>query len=167
MDEQKLTVNCWNWFPPEVLPEREGVYELDDADDDGRCFARFDGEHWYYGVWEFSFGKRQDVLRRALLQPVRRPGSRSYRWRGLAEPPLTDWFDPDTPPEREGVYETDESDKGGQCFAYWDGEKFGFRCWSHLVKGGAKAAIKRAHENADLETVFPNLTRWRGLAVQP
>lgn len=76
-----------DWFDPDTPPEREGVYELDDADDDGRCFARFDGEHWYYGVWEFSFGKRQDVLHRALLQPVRRHGSRFYRWRGLAVQP--------------------------------------------------------------------------------
>lgn len=160
MNEQKLT----DWFPPEVLPARPGPYQIED--DAILCVAFWRGDGWGFASWKPG----QEGVEACAKEGFRQANAswiRGRRWRGLAEPPLTDWFDPDTPPEREGVYETDESDKDGRCFAYWDGEKFGYRCWEHIVKGGAEAAIQRAHEQSDVSTGFPGLTRWRGLAVQP
>lgn len=88
------------------------------------------------------------------------------RWRGLAEPPLTDWFDPDTPPEREGVYEI-EGDDGFRHFAYWSpGHGWGFT-YSAEVVGNHPHAIEMARLARGEIGEFAPARRWRGLAVQP
>lgn len=84
MDEQKLT----DWFPPEVLPEREGVYELEAEEGEVRAFAHWmPGHGWgltYYAVrlgdnWALR-SAYQGRNRRGLIAPRR-------CWRGLVVQP--------------------------------------------------------------------------------
>lgn len=147
MDEQKLT----DWFPPEVLPEREGAY-LREYWADRQYWMNeepdyFDGKHWYYG----NSG--------SLASPV-------LRWRGLAEPPLTDWFDPDTPPAREGVYEIEARDGEIRTFAHWSPGK-GWGASYHAVHYGNDWAVREAYRGRSHRGLFAPCRRWRGLAVQP
>lgn len=160
IDEQKLT----DWFPPDVLPVRPGPYQIEDGDT--LCIAFWRGDGWGFASWE-SGQKGVEACAGEDFRQANGSWIEDLRWRGLAEPPLTGWFDPDTPPAREGVYETDEYDEDGRCFAYFDGERFKYRCWEKISSGGVKAAIQRAYEFADFDTGLPALTRWRGLAAQP
>lgn len=67
---------------------------------------------------------------------------------------LTEWFGPDAPPVRVGVYEVDDEDGiDGRWFSYWDGRKFGFR-----AEDPAEAADCR-HVHTDCA----RLVRWRGV----
>lgn len=145
MDEQKLT----DWYPPEVLPgwylREYKVKWLISVPD------YFDGSHWFVGFSDWTHGANICGFER--------------RWRGLAEPPLTDWFDPETPPEREGPYEI-EDDDGFRHFAYWTlGHGWGFTYSAEFR--GVPYAIELARLARRANSTFAHARRWRGLAVQP
>lgn len=152
-----------DWFPPGVLPVRPGPYLreyhphmpentwMNDSPD------FFDGKHWYYGGVDGGYDPNPE-----LGPPV-------LRWRGLAEPPLTDWFDPDTPPVREGVYEI-EGDDDERLFAHWTpGRDWGFTYIARSAKSkeAVKLAVYNAHRTRGMGGDFAPKRRWRGLAVQP
>lgn len=147
MDEQKLT----DWFPPEVLPARPGLYLREYWADRQHWMnddpGYFDGEHWCYG----NSG--------SLASP-------NLRWRGLAEPPLTDWFDPDTPPEREGPYEIEAQDGEIRAFAHWT-PGHGWGLTYYAVRLGDNWALRSAYQGRSRRGVIAPRRRWRGLAVQP
>lgn len=148
MDEQKLT----DWFPPEVLPARPGWYQREWPSRPSSATPDFfDGQNWFIGYnW----------------RPYKYPLPVPLRWRGLADPPLTDWFDPDTPPEREGVYEIEGYD-GFRHFAYWTpGHGWGFT-YSDEVVGNHPHTIEMARLARRENGTFAHARRWRGLAVQP
>lgn len=81
---------------------------------------------------------------------------------------LTDWFPADVKPVRKGVYQV--RDSGGYAisltvgFAYWDGNKFGFRAFMPRTDTGN---IERAYDLRTLPTSWPALVPWRGLAEKP
>lgn len=158
MDEQKLT----DWFPPEVLPARPGWYQRKYSERAAGTWMDkdpdyFDGKHWYYGGGEGWYDPRPAA------------GPSGLPWRGLAEPPLTDWFDPDTPPEREGVYEI-EGDDDARRFANWrpkHGWGFTYKAWSADSKKAVAQAIEMARFARGENGEFAPVRRWRGLAVQP
>ena len=152
MDEnkQKLTP----WFPPEVKPARPGWYQRDWGDKETNEIPDyFDGKLWFTGYAE---------------QNMEFPSFCKLPWRGLAEPPLTDWFDADTKPVREGVYEinANDSERRFACWtpAYGWGETY--KAWT-----GERSVIDRvidlAHLGRDNHGEFAVGKRWRGLAVQP
>ena len=156
MDEQKLT----DWFPPEVLPVRPGWYQREYSAHSNRS-ARlneipdyFDGKHWYLG---YGGGGHASI-------PVSNPTF--MRWRGLAKPPLTDWFDPDTPPEREGVYELEAQDGEIRAFAHWS-PGHGWGLTYYAVRCGDNWAIRAARQGRGGRGLIAPCRRWRGLAVQP
>lgn len=157
MDEQKLT----DWFPPEVLPACAGVYEKEPPEGDSvKWFQYWDGKRWWYGEDTPEETAEKFESRRSKSWPTPR------RWRGLAEPPLTGWFDPDTPPEREGVYEIEARD-GFRHFAYWTpGHGWGFTYSAEAV-GNHLRAIEMARFARGENGEFAPVRRWRGLAVQP
>jgi hypothetical protein len=73
---------------------------------------------------------------------------------------VTQWFNKDQKPSRVGVYEVDDADCRGESvkwFAYWNGDKFGYRTFD-----APDALILRKEP-----TALPRLTQWRGLAVKP
>lgn len=150
-NEQKLTP----WFPPEVKPARPGWYQRDWKDKDAIVAPDyFDGQNWFIGSGNGT--------RSTIPSIVNRP------WRGLAEPPLTDWFDADTKPVREGVYEINANDSERR-FACWTpayGWGATYKAWT-----GERSVIDRvidlAHLGRDNHGEFAVGKRWRGLAVQP
>lgn len=64
------------WFPPEVLPVRDGVYEVDFYGPG--WFQRFSKGRWFSGA-----GTAFDAARQKPYIQVLAP----KRWRGLAEEP--------------------------------------------------------------------------------
>ena len=83
MNEQKLT----DWFPPEVLPEREGPYEIED-DDGFRHFAYWTPGHG----WGFTYSAELsgDPHAIEMARRARRANgtfAHARRWRGLAVQP--------------------------------------------------------------------------------
>jgi hypothetical protein len=82
---------------------------------------------------------------------------------------LTEWFEStETPPTKVGVYElyiTNPSGTGG-CFSHWNGEKFGYRVFTHR-DDSRQNTIDRAFECRVEFTELPKFARWRGLAVKP
>lgn len=67
---------------------------------------------------------------------------------------LTDWIPCTPPPVRVGVYEVDDEDGfKGPWFAYWDGEKFGYRDFS----------VQGAFDNRDKYTACAPRAKWRGV----
>ena len=157
MEAQKLT----DWFGEDTPPARPGVYEIDREDCHGRAFSHWDGERWGWATWERLRGGFQNAIDAAAESS----GTEfKRRWRGIAEPPLTDWFDPDTPPVREGVYEIDDGG-GFRHFAYWS-KRRGWGC-SFNSWQGVEAAIKNAVFSKGYGGGYASSRRWRGLAVQP
>lgn len=149
IDELKLT----DWYPAEVLPARPGWYlrwwvfpEMRGTPD------LFDGTHWFSGFGDGSYSKNRSLVPR--------------RWRGLAEPPLTDWFDPDTPPVREGVYELEAEDGGVRALAHWT-PGHGWGLTYHAVRIGDNLAVRAAYRDRFHRGTTAPRRRWRGLAVQP
>lgn len=71
---------------------------------------------------------------------------------------LTEWFPPHVKPVRVGVYEVVDSDGELGWYAFWNGKKFGYRCWK-----SPQSAFYRRHES----TWQPNFAKWRGLADNP
>ena len=61
------------WFPADVIPVREGVYEVKQPD--GPWFRRFDGHQWYCGA--------TDPCLAAMRQTELPAGWPPRRWRGL------------------------------------------------------------------------------------
>lgn len=148
MDEQKLT----DWFPPEVLPARPGWYQREWPSHPSSATPDFfDGQNWFIGYnW----------------RPYKYPLPVPLRWRGLADPPLTDWFDPDTPPEREGPYEIEAQDGEIRAFAHWSpGHGWGHTYYA--IHWGDDWAIRAACQGRNRRGLIAPCRRWRGLAVQP
>lgn len=149
MDEQKLT----DWFQPDVLPARPGWYQreykvkwLINVPD------YFDGSHWFVGFPDWTHGANICGFAR--------------RWRGLAEPPLTDWFEDGVQPVREGVYEIDcAGDTDGRAFSHWDGVEWGYRRLEEYYGVDVQGAIYAASVAPRIRVPFKR--RWRGLAVRP
>lgn len=154
MNEQKLT----DWFPPEVLPACPGWY-LREWDDPSLQEAAdfFDGRRWFNGGYDPKTGERS-------FSTMMSPNVR--RWRGLTEPPLTDWFGPDTPPAREGVYEIEARDGEIRVFAHWSPGQ-GWGAAYYAVHYGDDWAIHEAYRGRSHRGLFAPCRRWRGLAVQP
>jgi hypothetical protein len=44
------------WFPADVNPAYPGVYELNSADQDGRCFSYWNGKFFEFTAWEWVKG---------------------------------------------------------------------------------------------------------------
>jgi hypothetical protein len=75
------------------------------------------------------------------------------------KPKLTPWFPAHVVPVRIGVYEVDDEDGiDGPWYAYWDGRKFGFRCWK-----GPQEAFNYRYD----KTYLSEFSKWRGLAEDP
>ena len=73
-----------DWFPADVKPVREGVYEIKYADDDGRCFAHWNGAYWTHAHWQWGATVSATIARAAAN------ASHDFSelpWRGLAEKP--------------------------------------------------------------------------------
>lgn len=141
MDEQKLT----DWYPPEVLPARPGCYLREYYPDEQHWMNDepdyFDGESWFYGGVFMSL-------------PL------NLRWRGLAEPPLTDWFEDGVRPAHPGVYEKEPPEGDSvKWFQYWDGERWWY--------GGDTPEETAEKFESRRSKSWPTPRRWRGLAVQP
>ena len=67
------------WFPGDVNPVREGVYQRlfdEDTEDEAVVFSRFDGVDWF--TWA-------DSPDRALVRIAKSPFKHGVKWRGLAE----------------------------------------------------------------------------------
>ncbi|VVE85150.1 hypothetical protein [Pandoraea sputorum] len=77
---QKLT----DWFPADVKPVHKGVYELGWEDEDGRCFANWDGKKWGFAQWQFFHTSEETCQIAANMPGV---FAIQTRWRGLAEEP--------------------------------------------------------------------------------
>jgi hypothetical protein len=77
-----------DWYPAHVKPVREGVYERDAADSDGRAFAYWDGNRWFslhwVGLSDPKTAARAIECARAAVTPSSWPRT---AWRGLAEDP--------------------------------------------------------------------------------
>ena len=70
---------------------------------------------------------------------------------------LTPWFPASVVPVRVGVYEVrDQHIDTSHCFAYWDGDRFGFRVWNS-PKNAAHPIVRK------LSTSLPMRTEWRGV----
>lgn len=80
---------------------------------------------------------------------------------------LTPWFPEDITPIREGVYEVDEIGGSAPAYAYWDGERFGYRCWSYPQAGDSYCPIDSAFRCRNLPTSLAPRISWRGLASKP
>lgn len=68
MKDQILT----DWFPPDVKPVREGIYQTMEPDG-SLFFNEFDGEDWMYGNIDCVKAKCPEILPMRLLK----------QWRGL------------------------------------------------------------------------------------
>jgi hypothetical protein len=77
---------------------------------------------------------------------------------------LTPWFPADVKPVRNGVYEVES--RVHRAFAYWNGERFGWRCWELPGLGAEEAAIDAFHMRR-AETCLEPRVSWRGLAKEP
>lgn len=64
----------------------------------------------------------------------------------------TPWFEPETPPVREGVYQRYVPSMGAVMYSYWNGE-----CW-----GVFEATPAMAYRYRDKRSWYFNL-KWRGL----
>lgn len=80
---EKLT----EWFAPDAKPMREGVYELDWEDTDGRCFCKWFGSGWGDAKWVGLSGNGS--IEMAIIKADRSEiySDMAVRWRGLAEEP--------------------------------------------------------------------------------
>jgi hypothetical protein len=77
---------------------------------------------------------------------------------------LTPWFPANVNPAREGVYEVEPLSMQLRAFAYWNGERFGYRCWNYPDMPNP---VADAYEMRECSTCLPAMTKWRGLAEQP
>ena len=143
------------WFPSEVKPARPGWYLRDWGNSVPNFVPDYwDGNNWLIGWGDGTFSER--------------PSSMKLPWRGLAEPPLTDWFDAETKPVNEGVYEIDGSDSERR-FAYWTpayGWGATYKAWTEK-RSVIDRVIDLAHLGRDNHGEFAVGKSWRGLAVQP
>lgn len=71
---------------------------------------------------------------------------------------LTTWFPATVMPARVGVYEVEPPSGYGRWYAYWDGERFGYRVTS---------GPDEAEDCRSWPTRLPTLASWRGLAKNP
>lgn len=78
---------------------------------------------------------------------------------------LSSMFPPKIPPTRKGVYAV-TSDGYNEAFAYWDGKRFGYRCWVALY-GNEQEAINYAFILRAEYTCLAKRASWRGLAYDP
>lgn len=70
------------WFPPEVKPARDGVYEV-------RINVVYEGDRyarWWRGKWRFTAATIADA-RREQAESFDCASRYFAGWRGLAEPP--------------------------------------------------------------------------------
>lgn len=138
------------WFPSEVKPARPGWYQRDWGDKETNEIPDyFDGKLWFTGYAE---------------QNMEFPSFCKLPWRGLAEPPLTDWFDADTKPVHVGVYEI-KTGRREFAYAFWRGNGWGFASWDR--NNGIEMCSEDWFRNADGSWIEEECRPWRGLAVQP
>lgn len=89
----------------------------------------------------------------------------SHSGRRTPSLPVTPWFPEDITPVRRGVYQVKETD-AEDCYAYWDGERFGYRCWEWASCSQTEAAA-HAYKCRELPTSLSARISWRGLARKP
>lgn len=76
------------WHPADIQPVHPGVYEVDEADADGRAFSLWNGNHWGLTRWEcFGEGTVEDAVQRAESGGADYFGETQKGWRGLAKRP--------------------------------------------------------------------------------
>jgi hypothetical protein len=71
------------WFPPEVKPVRDGVYEINDPEG-GKLYRLFRKHRWYYGSTQIKIAAKVsegDIIPLVVLKEDTLP------WRGLTENP--------------------------------------------------------------------------------
>lgn len=82
-EKQKLTP----WFASDVMPAREGMYEINLMPVVGlerpRRWARWENGHWHLALTEFSLARHAESRSVDLYLN----DGRFIGWRGLAEPP--------------------------------------------------------------------------------
>lgn len=85
----------------------------------------------------------------------------------MSEQELTPWFPANVKPARKGVYEVrDNVFTRYRAFAYWNGERFGWRCWDGAPHD-AQGAVNDAFVCSNYETCLAPRVAWRGLAKDP
>jgi hypothetical protein len=77
---------------------------------------------------------------------------------------LTPWFPDTVKPAREGVYEVEPMSANNRAFAYWNGLRFGYRCWDYP---DLPNPVQDAYDMRTADTVLPPFSQWRGLAEKP
>lgn len=75
---------------------------------------------------------------------------------------VTQWLSRKTPPVHIGVYQVNEKD-GWRPYAYWDGQKFGFRVGPDFYFHD-RDPIKEAYRLRKSLTLLPAFVAWRGIA---
>lgn len=80
---------------------------------------------------------------------------------------LTTWFPETMKPVRVGVYEVTDYNEKHRAFAYWNGKRFGYRCWAYEGEIDEQEAINDALGFRRAETCLSPRCSWRGLAKEP
>lgn len=78
----------------------------------------------------------------------------------------TDWYEHDVKPVRVGIYEIDDEldfDENSRCFAFFDGQYFGFAVWSDDGIIDVEELHSDFYKDSNKEDTWTNLNRWRGV----
>jgi len=77
----------------------------------------------------------------------------------MSDEKLTPWFSAEVKPVHIGVYQVDDGDDiDGEWYAYYDGSRFGYRCW---------ISAEDAYQSRMAKTDCKPMVAWRGLVVKP
>ena len=70
------------WFPPEIKPVHEGVYQIAFWGKNNPSYSK-----WQKGTWRYSWSPLSDLTFKAALQANNLCSIQIVEWRGLARKP--------------------------------------------------------------------------------